>query len=76
MPKGCPLGQVFYPPWKTVGQAGPVSLLKSKKPPLPKGDIRVDLDPGSYAEKYTRAGAAAISILTEEHFSRAVSTIL
>ena len=48
------------------GQAGIIAEIKKASPS--KGDIRVDLDPALYAQKYTRARAAAISILTEEHF--------
>ena len=48
------------------GQAGIIAEIKKASPS--KGDIRIDLNPGTYAEKYTRAGASAISILTEEHY--------
>jgi indole-3-glycerol phosphate synthase/phosphoribosylanthranilate isomerase len=56
------------------GRAGIIAEIKKASPS--KGDIRVDLDPALYAQKYTRAGAAAISILTEEHFFKGSLTDL
>ena len=41
-----------------------------------KGDIRIDLDAAGLAHHYERAGAAAISVLTEQTFFRARPTDL
>ncbi|MCK5311413.1 MAG: indole-3-glycerol phosphate synthase TrpC [Desulfobacteraceae bacterium] len=46
--------------------AGIIAEIKKASPS--KGLISADLDVASYAEKYTEAGASAISVLTEEHF--------
>ncbi len=48
------------------GHVGIIAEIKKASPS--KGDIKIDLDPGEYAEKYTEAGAGAISVLTEQHF--------
>lgn len=48
------------------GDIGIIAEIKKASPS--KGDIKMDLDPGLYAEIYTRAGARAISVLTESHY--------
>ncbi len=49
-----------------AGNVGIIAEIKKTSPS--KGDIKPDLDPAKYAEEYTKAGACAISVLTETHY--------
>ncbi|MFO7886607.1 MAG: indole-3-glycerol phosphate synthase TrpC [Desulfobacteraceae bacterium] len=48
------------------GNAGIIAEIKKASPS--KGIIKAGLDPSLYAEKYTKGGACAISVLTEPHY--------
>jgi len=58
---------------KSLAQPGPqgINIIAEVKRASPsKGVIRSDLDPAEYARRYESAGAAAISVLTDEAFFR------
>lgn len=50
----------------SYAHAGIIAEIKKASPS--KGMIKEDLDVALYAEKYTEAGACAISVLTEKHY--------
>ena len=51
-------------------------IAEIKKASPSKGDIKVDLDPAIFAEKYTKAGARAVSVLTEKNYFKGSMTDL
>jgi indole-3-glycerol phosphate synthase len=58
---------------KSLAQPGPqgINIVAEVKRASPsKGVIRADLDPADYARRYESAGAAAMSVLTDEAFFR------
>ncbi len=51
-------------------------IAEIKKASPSKGDIKTDLDPAVFAEKYTKAGARAVSVLTERKYFKGSLTDL
>ena len=61
----------FFARLATSGPHGANIIAEIKRASPSRGDIRTDLDAGRLAKSYEKAGAAAISVLTEEAFFRA-----
>jgi indole-3-glycerol phosphate synthase len=61
----------FYAGLATRGPLGANIIAEVKRASPSRGDIRIDLDAECLAVDYERAGAVAISVLTEQAFFRA-----
>ena len=61
----------FFARLAAPGSFGANIIAEIKRASPSRGDIRMDLDAESLAKSYERAGAAAISVLTERTFFRA-----
>jgi len=74
----CPpgTGRPFYNRLKTCNSQGINIIAEIKRASPSKGSIRPDLDPAVYAREYEIGGAAALSVLTDEHFFKGSVTDL
>jgi indole-3-glycerol phosphate synthase len=72
-PRDC---RSFFTRLSTPGPFGANIIAEVKRASPSRGDIRIDLDAEGLAQAYERAGAAAISVLTEQAFFRARPTDL
>ena len=61
----------FFTRLATPGPLGANIIAEIKRASPSRGDIRTDLDAERLAKSYERAGAAAVSVLTEQAFFRA-----
>jgi indole-3-glycerol phosphate synthase len=66
----------FFARLSIPGPFGANIIAEVKRASPSRGDIRIDLDAAGLAQAYERAGAAAISVLTEQAFFRARPTDL
>ena len=74
-PRPCAGSHPFYRALR-LRDGHPRIIAELKRASPSKGPIRLDLDLADVAQDYERQGAAAISVLTEEHFFRGSLDVL